>query len=93
MSDYKITDYTKKRANELNVNVKPSKNKNKKIDVYKDGVFLFSIGANGYLDYQLYIKRFGMKYAQNRRRLYRLRHARNIQKKYSPAWYASELLW
>ena len=93
MSDYQITDYTKKRANELNVNVKTSKNKNKKIDVYKYNKYLFSIGANGYLDYPLYIKRFGMKIANERRRLYRARHANNINKIGTPGWYASKLLW
>ena len=93
MSDYQITDYTKKRANELNVNVKTSKNKNKKIDVYKYNKYLFSIGAYGYLDYPLYIKRVGMKIANERRRLYRARHANNINKTGTPGWYASKLLW
>jgi len=32
---YEITDYTKKKAKKLGVDVKPSKNKNKKIDVFK----------------------------------------------------------
>ena len=33
---YRITDYTKQKAKELNVTVKQSTNKNKKIDVYKN---------------------------------------------------------
>ena len=90
---YIISEYTKRKAAELGVEIKPSTNKNKKIDIFKDGVFLFSIGAAGYFDYAQYIKKFNKRYADERRRLYRLRHARNIQKKYSPAWYAAELLW
>ena len=93
MSDYIISEYSKQKAMKLGVNIKPSKNRNKKIDVFKDGVFLFSIGAIEYLDYPSYIKLFGKRYADGRRRLYRIRHAKNIEKKHSPGWYAAELLW
>ena len=34
---YHITNYSKNKAKELNVIIKPSKNKNKKLDVFKDG--------------------------------------------------------
>jgi hypothetical protein len=40
-----ITTYTKKKAKDLNVTVKPSSNKKKKIDVFKDGKKVASIGA------------------------------------------------
>jgi len=93
MSNYIISEYTFNKAKKLNVEVNPSKNKLKKLDVYKDGVFLFSIGAYGYFDYPTYIKKFGKKYANERRRLYMMRHANNIKIKNSPGWYASELLW
>ena len=33
---YHITNYTKQKAKELNVQVKPSTNSKKKIDVYKN---------------------------------------------------------
>ena len=36
-NNYKISDYSKQKARELNVTIKPSKNKKKKIDVYKNG--------------------------------------------------------
>ena len=93
MSNYIISDYTKKRAMKLGVNIKPSKNRNKKIDVFKDNKFLFSIGAAGYLDYTQYIKLFNKRYADERRRLYRLRHAKNIGIPDSAGFYAAELLW
>jgi hypothetical protein len=90
---YIISEYTKRKAVELGVEVKPSKNKLKKIDIYKDNKFLFSIGAMGYFDYPTYIKKFNKRYADNRRRLYRIRHAKNIGIRDSAGWYASKLLW
>ena len=41
---YKITDYTYRRAAILGVDVTPSRNKNKKINVYKNSKKLASIG-------------------------------------------------
>jgi hypothetical protein len=73
---YHITDYTKARAKEIGVEVEPSKNPKKKIDVYKDGQFIHSIGARGYSDYPTYIKEKGQAYAENRRRLYHIRHTK-----------------
>jgi len=59
---YKITEYTKARAKELGVTVKPSTNKNKKIDVYKSGIKIASVGGinqdgTPYMDYPNYIKK------------------------------------
>ena len=45
---YKITDYSIKKAKQLNVTIRPSGNKKKKIDVIKDGKVIASIGAKGY---------------------------------------------
>ena len=47
---YNITDYTYKQAKRLGVQVKPSTNKTKKIDVYKQGKKIASVGANGMND-------------------------------------------
>lgn len=71
---YNITDYTKKKAKEINVEVRPSKNPKKKIDVYKNDVYLHSIGAIGYQDYSQYLKEKGREFADERRRLYHIRH-------------------
>ena len=48
---YKITDYSYNQAKKLNVQIKPSTNKKKKIDVYKDNKKIASIGGIGYYDY------------------------------------------
>ena len=74
---YKITSYTYQKARELGVEVRPSINPNKKIDVYKDGKKIASIGDPNYSDYSTYIKEKGQAYANERRRLYHIRHAKD----------------
>ena len=90
---YKITSYTKKQAQKLGVVVKPSNNKTKKIDVYKNGHRIASVGAHGMNDYPTYMKKNGMKYAKTRRRLYKMRHERDRHVKWSRGWLADKLLW
>ena len=91
---YKITDYTKNKAKELNLTVKPSTNKKKKIDVYnKKNEKLASIGAKGYFDYPTYINNKGKQYADERRRLYKIRHSKDLKVKDSPGYFANKLLW
>tara|TARA_R110001592_G_scaffold337508_1_gene624202 strand:+ start:4657 stop:4935 length:279 start_codon:yes stop_codon:yes gene_type:complete len=90
---YTITSYTKKQANKLGVKVKPSKLKGKKIDVFKNDKKVASVGAIGYGDYPTYIKTKGKKYADERRRLYKIRHSNNRSKVGSNGYYADKLLW
>jgi len=71
---YIIKSYTKQKAKELGYTVKPSTNTNKKIDVYKGDKKVASIGAKGYLDYPSYIATEGKAVADERRRLYHIRH-------------------
>ena len=91
---YKILPYTAAQARRLNVIVRPSSRKSKKIDVYdKNGYYLTSVGAKGYLDYPTYIKLFGKKVADKRRRLYKKRHQANRKVKGSAGYFADKLLW
>ena len=90
---YKITNYTLKRAKKLGFTVKPSTNKTKKIDVYKNTKKIASVGANGMNDYPTYIQTRGIKYAKTRRRLYRKRHEKDRHIKLSNGWLADKLLW
>ena len=90
---YKITNYTLKRAKKLGFTVKPSTNKTKKIDVYKNTKKIASVGANGMNDYPTYIQTRGIKYAKTRRRLYRKRHETDRHVKMSNGWLADKLLW
>ena len=71
---YSITNYTKQQAKKLGVVVKPSSVKGKKIDVFKNGEKIASVGAIGYADYPTYMKTKGKAYADERRRLYKIRH-------------------
>lgn len=90
---YTITNYTKSKAKKLGVTVRQSKVKGKKIDVFKDGKKVASVGAIGYSDYPTYIKTKGKKYADERRRLYKKRHSKDRTKRGSNGWYADQLLW
>ena len=90
---YTITAYTKQQAKKLNVEVRPSTNKKKKIDVFKAGERIASVGASGYSDYPTYIETKGKAYANERRRLYRIRHTKDIGNIGSNGYFANKLLW
>lgn len=90
---YTITKYTRKRAKQLGVVVKPSQNKTKKIDVFKENKKIASVGAYGMNDYPTYIIKDGLNYANNRRRLYKIRHNSDRKIKWSRGWLADNLLW
>lgn len=92
---YKITEYTKEQAKKLNVEVKPSKRKNKKIDVFdkKDGKYLASVGQLGYKDYGVYLKEKGKEYANERREMFYKRFGKNVDKPNTNTFYSAKLLW
>ena len=90
---YTITKYTLKRAKQLGVMVKLSQNKTKKIDVFKENKKIASVGAYGMNDYPTYINNNGLAYANNRRRLYKIRHNSDRKLKWSRGWLADNLLW
>ena len=90
---YLIKQYTKDKAKKLGVEVKPSKLKGKKIDVFKDGKKIASVGALGYSDYPTYIKDKGKDYANKRRTLYKIRHKKDKDVKGTKGYYADRLLW
>lgn len=88
-----ISKYSYDRARKIGVQIKPSTVKNKKIDVFKDGEKIASIGAKGYKDYPTYLKEKGKEYADERRRLYKQRHSKNRKIKDTAGWYADNILW
>jgi len=91
---YLISTYTKNKAKKLNVIVLSSDKKNKKIDVYSVyGKFIVSIGNPNYLDYPNYIKKYGKKIADERKRLYKIRHKKDRLIKGTAGYYADQLLW
>lgn len=95
---YKIHQYTIEQAKKHGLTVKPSKLSGKKIDVFKNGNKVASVGAIGYGDYPTFLEleRKGKKpkgFANQRRKLYKLRHEKNRNKKGTNSWYADKLLW
>tara|TARA_Y100000004_G_C8812982_1_gene368555 strand:+ start:431 stop:715 length:285 start_codon:yes stop_codon:yes gene_type:complete len=91
-------DIYKKKAKKINVEIKPSKNKNKKFDAFVNGVFQNSFGAKGYKDYEIYKKENGLEFANERRRLYRKRHARDMNikmrdGKLTAGYLSNKILW
>jgi hypothetical protein len=95
---YKITKYTKDKAKKLGFDVVLSKSKGKKIDIFKDGKKIASVGALGYNDYPTYLEKekkglYPKGYANQRRKLYKIRHQKDRGKKGTESWFADQLLW
>jgi hypothetical protein len=89
---YKIKKYSFDQAKKLGVKIKPSSNPKKKIDVFDTmDNKLVSIGDINYKDYPSYLKENGEKYANERRRLFNLRHKNN--KIGSASYYSKKILW
>ena len=93
MSNYVITKYTYDKAKELGLTVKVSKFPLKKLDVYKDNIYIGSVGQSLYNDYPHYCIIYNKEYADKRRNLYINRHKKNADVKYSKQWLALNLLW
>ena len=90
---YTIKNYTYKKAKHLGLRVRPSTDKTKKIDVYKKGEKVATVGAYGMNDFPTYMKKKGVKFAKTRRRLYKKRHEKDRHDKFSNGWFADQLLW
>jgi len=88
---YTITNYTRKQAKKLGVTIKQSANTKKKIDVFKKGKKICSVGGIGYDDYPTHMIKRGSRFAKSRRRLYRIRHKKDRTK--GCGYYADKLLW
>ena len=92
--EYKITPKIRANAKKLGVTVKPSKSKNKKLDVFdKQGKKLHSIGDIRYKDFHLYTKEKGKEFAEKRRKLYKIRHAKTRFKVGSASYFSDKILW
>jgi hypothetical protein len=90
---YSITQYSKDQAKKLGVTIKPSDKKNKKIDVYKKGEYVTSIGDKRYKDYPTYKKEEGQEIASTRRMAYKKRHEKDRHVKGTAGFYADKILW
>ena len=89
---YTITDYTYAMAKQYGLVVRPSSLKNKKIDVFREGFKIGSVGDTRYSDYPT-MKLIDPENAEKRRKLYHARHKPELAPKYSGEWLAGYLLW
>ncbi len=98
---YKIKKLQEQKAKKLGVSIKPSTLKNKKLDVFKDGKKIASIGGvrksgEPYNDYATYIKSVGKKEADKKRKNYLSRHSKEPKTKNGKktnSYYADKILW
>jgi len=90
---YKIKNYSRTQAKRLGVQIKPSKTLGKKIDVFKNGKKVASIGALGYGDYPTFMEKKGKEFADEKRRLYKIRHAKDRVVRGTAGYYADKILW
>ena len=90
---YTITEYTLNRAKQMKVTVQLSQQRNKKIDVFRSGVKIATIGDSRYKDFPTYVIEKGIEFANKRKRLYYIRHKKDIEKLNSNGFYAAKLLW
>lgn len=96
---FEIRAHHRQQARRLNVTIAPSKLDGKKLDVFKNGRKIASIGASGYWDYASYLNaeklgKFPSGYAADKRKAYRSRHSsERLQGKNSPGYLAYYILW
>ena len=67
-------------AKRYGLEVFPSTKKYKKLDVYNNGDYIASIGDIRYKDYHMYLKQNGKAFAEERARLYYIRHKKDTVK-------------
>lgn len=91
--NYQILPYSYKRAKKLGVHIRPSRNQTKKIDVFRQGKRVASVGAAGMNDYPTFRKTRGAAYAKLRRALYKQRHEKDRHRVGTPGYYADQILW
>jgi ribosomal protein L7/L12 len=95
VKNYEISEYSYRKAKELNVELRQAENKHKKIGVWKNGKHVVDIGAKNYKDYPTYLAmeqrgEVPKGYANERKRLYKLRHKYD---RGEAGFYANKILW
>ena len=76
----------KRKAKKIGVDVLPSTRKGKKLDVFKNGKKVASIGAVGFSDFNIHM-------SLKRRDLYKKRHQKYRTRVGTPSYYADKILW
>ena len=95
---YRIKPIQRKKARALGVEIKPSTNPKKKLDVFKGGKKIASIGGKGYKDYATYLEmeekgRVPRGTAKMHQEAYKARHEADRSVYGSNGYYADKILW
>ncbi len=95
---YRIFNAQRIAARKLGVAIRPSTSSGKKIDVFKNGLKVASIGDIRYKDYWTYKRderngKYPKGYAEERRQLYKIRHNQSCITKNTPGYYSCKILW
>ena len=93
---YRIKQIQLNKAKKIGVTIAPSSTKSKKLDVFKDGNKVGSIGATGYKDYGTYLEELPKKDADIKRKNYLARHKKEPKSKdgkKTNSYYADKILW
>ena len=101
MTDYEIKTRQKDRAKLMGLTIKPSTNKKKKIDVFKNEKKIGTIGGRKldgtfYNDYATYLLNTDKKNADLKRKNYLRRHAKEAKikdGKRTNSYYSDKILW
>ena len=101
MTDYDIKPRQKERAKLMGLTIKPSTNKKKKIDVFKNKKKIATIGGRRidgtfYNDYATYIITIGKEKANKKRTNYLKRHSKEPKMKdgkRTNSYYSDKILW
>lgn len=96
---FQIHAHHRQQARRLGYTIAPSRTRGKKLDVFRNGQKLASIGAKGYWDYAAYLDAekkglLPLGTADAKRRAYRARHAdERLQGRTTPGYLAYYILW
>ena len=89
---YKIKNRQLMNAKKLGVKIKSSNLKTKKLDVFKNGKKIASIGAKGYTDYSSMLLK-DKALAEKKKKAYKSRHESNRKVAGSRGYYSDKILW
>tara|TARA_R110000787_G_scaffold769_1_gene2737 strand:+ start:2046 stop:2324 length:279 start_codon:yes stop_codon:yes gene_type:complete len=89
---YKIKNRQLMNAKKLGVQIKASNLKTKKLDVFKNGQKIASIGAKGYTDYSTMLLK-NKALAEKKKKAYKSRHESNRKVVASKGYYSDKILW
>ena len=90
MSKFVITPEMFQEAELLRIEIRPSENKRKLIDIFKDGSFYCSIGASNFKFYNQLVEEEGIDFAQRKKEKILARNKNNCDLK---TLYTLRLLW